>query len=191
MNQIVSAGAPAVPAAPPPAAPNNSTQDPQQYLTFVLGGEAFAIGILKIKEIIEFASLTSVPLMPACIRGVINLRGAVVPVLDLSARFGRKPTEATRRTCIVIVELIHNGEREDIGVIVDAVNEVLEIPPADIEPAPSFGTRLRTEFISGMGKVAGKFVIILDTDYVLSGAEIASFGASESGVGAEATGALA
>jgi len=151
--------------------------EPQQYLTFVLGTETYAIGILQIKEIIEFSGLTTVPMMPACIRGVINLRGAVVPVLDLAVRFGRDATAATRRTCIVIVELLFEGARQNIGVIVDAVNEVLEIPAADIEPAPSFGARLRAEFIRGMGKVSGKFVIILDTDRVLSGAEIASLAA--------------
>jgi len=148
------------------------TPEPQQYLTFVLGGENFAIGILQIKEIIEFADVTTVPMMPACIRGVINLRGAVVPVLDLSTRFGRKPTLATRRTCIVIVEVENEGERQDIGVIVDAVNAVLEIPDAEIEPAPSFGTALKQELIRGMGKVDGRFVIILDTDRVLAADEL-------------------
>jgi purine-binding chemotaxis protein CheW len=154
-----------------------AVSEPQQYLTFVLGTETYAIGILQIKEIIEFSGLTSVPMMPACIRGVINLRGAVVPVLDLAVRFCRQPTAATRRTCIVIVELLFEGTTQNIGVIVDAVNEVLEIPVADIEPAPSFGARLRAEFIRGMGKVAGKFVIILDTDRVLSGAEIVALNA--------------
>lgn len=153
--------------------------EPQQYLTFVLGGETFAIGILRIKEIIEFSGLTTVPMMPVCIRGVINLRGAVVPVLDLSARFGRKSTEATRRTCIVIVEVEADGTHQDIGVIVDAVNEVLEIPGSEIEPAPSFGTRLRPDLIRGMGKVGGNFVIILDTDRVLSTDEIVSIGDGE------------
>jgi len=157
--------------------PAAAAAEPQQYLTFVLGTETYAIGILQIKEIIEFAGLTTVPMMPACIRGVINLRGAVVPVLDLAVRFGRGATAATRRTCIVIVELLFEGVRQNIGVIVDAVNEVLEIPASDIEPAPGFGARLRAEFIRGMGKVAGKFVIILDTDRVLSGAEIATLAA--------------
>jgi purine-binding chemotaxis protein CheW len=154
----------------------SGNQEPQQYLTFVLGGETFAIGILRIKEIIEFEGLTTVPMMPSCIRGVINLRGAVVPVLDLSARFGRKSTEATRRTCIVIVEVEADGAHQDIGVIVDAVNEVLEIPGTEIEPAPSFGTKLRPDLIRGMGKVGGRFVIILDTDRVLSTDEIVAIG---------------
>lgn len=151
-------------------------QEPQQYLTFVIGGETFAIGILRIKEIIEFAGLTTVPMMPDCIRGVINLRGAVVPVLDLATRFGRKPSEATRRTCIVIVEVEAQEDTQDIGVIVDAVNEVLEIPGSEIEPPPSFGTRIRPDLIRGMGKVGGRFVIILDTNRVLSSEEIGAAG---------------
>jgi purine-binding chemotaxis protein CheW len=142
--------------------------EPAQYLTFQLAGEPYAIGILAIKEIIEYHSLTEVPMMPAFVRGVINLRGAVVPVMDLQARFGRKPSEVTKRTCIVIVEMAHEGERQVIGVVVDAVNEVLEIAPADIEPAPAFGARIRTDFIQGMGKVRGKFVILLDVNQVLS-----------------------
>ncbi len=150
-----------------------ASHDPEQYLTFVLGEETFAIGILRIKEIIEFSGITTVPMMPPCIRGVINLRGAVVPVLDLAARFGRPSSPATRRTCIVIVEVNGDSERHDIGVVVDAVNEVLEIPPTEIEAAPSFGTRLRADLICGMGKVNGRFVIILDTDRVLSAEDIA------------------
>jgi len=146
--------------------------DQAQYLTFMLGGETLAIGILVIKEIIEFANLTTVPMMPPCIRGVINLRGAVVPVVDLSARFGHKPSEVTKRTCIVIAEINANGERQDVGVVVDAVNEVLDINTSDIEPPPSFGARIRTDFIEGMGKVNGKFVILLNVHHVLSVHEI-------------------
>jgi purine-binding chemotaxis protein CheW len=142
--------------------------EPSQYLTFMLAGETFAIGILGIKEIIEYAGLTEVPMMPACVRGVINLRGAVVPVVDLNARFGREPAAVTKRTCIVIVETETAGERQVIGAVVDAVNEVLEIAPGEIEPAPAFGARLRSDFIAGMGKVRGKFVIILDASQVLA-----------------------
>jgi purine-binding chemotaxis protein CheW len=143
-----------------------------QYLTFMLTGEIFAIGILHVKEIIGFGGLTEVPMMPECIRGVINLRGAVVPVMDLSARFGKTPSAVTKRTCIVIVEVEANGERQDMGVVVDAVNAVLEIPSSDIEPPPAFGTRIRTDFIEGMGKLNGKFVILLDVNQVLSVDEI-------------------
>jgi len=148
-------------------------QEQGQYLTFLLGGEMFAIGILGIKEIIEYGSLTTVPMMPEFIRGVINLRGAVVPVVDLSARFGRTASEITRRSCIVIIEAQGESEQHDVGVVVDSVSEVLEIPAAEIEPAPSFGAKIRADFISGMGKVNGKFVIILDADRVLSVDEMA------------------
>lgn len=144
----------------------------RQYLTFMLGGEMFSIGILCIKEIIEYGGLTEVPMMPDCIRGVINLRGAVVPVMDLSSRFGKPSTAVTKRTCIVIIEVETDGARQDMGVVVDAVNAVLEIPASEIEPAPSFGSKIRTDFIEGMGKVNGKFVIILNVNRVLSVEEI-------------------
>ena len=152
-------------------------QEQQQYLTFMLGGEVFAIGILAIKEIIEYGQLTEVPRMPASIRGVINLRGAVVPVIDLSARFGKLPTMVGRRTCIVIIEVRSEADGEEVqqvvGVMVDAVNEVLDIPGSEIEPAPNFGAKIRADFIKGMGKVEGKFVIILNADRVLSVDEMA------------------
>jgi purine-binding chemotaxis protein CheW len=144
-----------------------------QFLTFLLGSEMFAMNILGIKEIIEYGSITSVPMMPEFIRGVINLRGAVVPVVDLSARFGRASSAVTRRSCIVIIETDSEGEKQDLGVVVDAVSEVLEIPASEIEPAPSFGAKIRADFISGMGKVKDKFVIILDADKVLSVNEMA------------------
>lgn len=144
------------------------THDQNQFLTFVLGKETLAIGILSIKEIIEYGDPTEVPMMPAFIRGVINLRGAVVPVLDLAARLGRASAPATKRTCIVIVEAEVSGERQVIGIIVDAVNEVLEIAAGDIEPAPAFGTSIRTDYIAGLGKVNGRFVIILEVNRILS-----------------------
>ncbi|MES2151846.1 MAG: chemotaxis protein CheW [Pseudomonadota bacterium] len=166
MNALVKSRGNAVTAAPQAAA------ETTQYLTFMLSGEVFAIGILGIKEIIEFGGLTAVPMMPDCIRGVINLRGAVVPVMDLAARFGRPGSEITKRTCIVIVETEHEGEQQVVGVMVDAVNAVLEIAATDIEPAPAFGARVRSDFIAGMGKVNGKFVILLSTEHVLSSVEI-------------------
>ncbi|MDD2894169.1 MAG: chemotaxis protein CheW [Halothiobacillaceae bacterium] len=147
--------------------------DQNQYLTFMLGGEVYAIGILSIKEIIEYGQLTEVPRMPAFIRGVINLRGAVVPVIDLGARFGKAATSVGRRTCVVIIEIETPDGQQVVGVMVDAVNEVLDIPAAEIEPAPSFGAHIRADFIKGMGKVEGKFVIILETDRVLSVDEMA------------------
>ena len=144
-----------------------------QYLTFSLGSEMYAIDILNIKEILEYGQLTTVPMMPAFIRGVINLRGAVVPVVDLAARFGGKRSELTKRTCIVIIEVMNEGRAQDIGVVVDSVSEVLEIPASEIEPAPAFGARIRVDFIEGMGKIDGEFVIILNVDNVLSVDELA------------------
>jgi purine-binding chemotaxis protein CheW len=143
-----------------------------QYLTFVLGGEVFAIGILAIKEIIEYTHLTSVPMTPPYVRGIINLRGAVVPVLDLLVRFGKPSSPVTKRTCNIIIEVEAAGERHDIGIVVDAVNAVLDIPASEIEPPPSFGTHIRTEFIHGMGKVNGQFVVLLDVDRVLAAEEM-------------------
>ncbi|MDX8399304.1 MAG: chemotaxis protein CheW [Gallionellaceae bacterium] len=149
-------------------------QDQQQYLTFMLSGELYAMGILAIKEIIEYGNLTEVPRMPEFIRGVINLRGAVVPVIDLGARFGKHVTEITRRTCIVIIEVANGEGAQDVGVMVDSVSEVLEITPDEIEAAPSFGAKIRSDFMEGMGKINGKFVIILNVHQVLSVDEIAT-----------------
>ncbi len=146
----------------------------QQYLVFSLCNETFAIDIRSIKEIIEYGRLTEVPMMPELVRGVINLRGAVVPVVDLAVRFGRRPTQIARRTCIVIVETqVTAGETQVIGIIVDAVNEVLDIAAQEIEPPPSFGARIRTDFIAGMGKVEGEFVILLELQHALSVDELA------------------
>ena len=142
--------------------------DQHQYLTFVLGRETFALGILCIKEILEYTPPTEVPMMPSFIRGVVNLRGAAVPVVDLCTRFGRVSAPVGKKTCIVIVEANSGDESHVLGVVVDAVNEVLEIPNTEIEPPPSFGSSIRTDFIQGMGKVRGKFVIILDVERVLS-----------------------
>lgn len=177
-NIETSAGSGLVPAAQARAltasAGGPAGQDTAQYLTFLLGGEMFAIGILTIKEIIEYRNIAEVPMMPACVRGVINLRGAVVPVMDMQVRFGRKPSEVTKRTCIVIVEVQAENERQVVGVIVDAVSEVLDVAPEDIEPPPSFGAKIRTDFIQGMGKVKGNFVILLDIDRVFSQEELAA-----------------
>ena len=150
----------------------------KQYLTFMLGGEMFSIGILCIREIIWYSNLTEVPMMPACIRGVINLRGAVVPVMDLSSRFGKPATPVTKSTCIIIVEVQtqNEGERQSMGVVVDSVQAVLEIAASDIEQAPSFGAKIRSDFIEGIGKVNGKFVILLNVNNVLSMQEIGEMG---------------
>ncbi len=150
-----------------------------QYLTFMLNGEMFAMGILAIKEIIEYGNLTTVPMMPAFVRGVINVRGSVVPVVDLAARFGRRNSDITRRSCIIIIEVnTAQGEEQDIGVLVDAVSAVMEIPKTEIEPPPNFGARIRADFIRSMAKVDGKFVIVLDVDRVLSVEEMAMLSAA-------------
>ena len=158
-----------------PAGQETSTTG--QYLTFVLGGEVYALGILNIKEIIDYGHLTEVPMMPSSLSGVINLRGSVVPVIDLSARFGKGSTQIRKRTGIVIVETYGESEdntQQDLGIIVDAVNEVVDINRQDIVPPPSFGVGIRPEFISGMAKQNDRFIIVLDVNRVLSIDEMAS-----------------
>jgi len=159
----------------------DDTGDQHQYLTFQIGSEMFAVGILHIREIIEYGNLTTVPMMPDFVRGVINLRGSVVPVIDLSARFGRGESVINRRSCIVILEIEGGSEAhesvQEVGIIVDAVSEVLEIPPEEIEPAPRFGARIRADFIAGMGKVQGRFVILLNVQQVLDIEEMAELAA--------------
>jgi purine-binding chemotaxis protein CheW len=165
-----------------------AAQNSGQYLTFVLGGEVYALGILNIKEIIQYGDLTEVPMMPTFIRGVINLRGRVVPVVDLAARFGRGVTSVSRRTSIVIIEMAQSEENEgqSIGVMVDAVNEVVDIAAAEIEPPPSFGAKIRPDFISGMAKQAGRFIIVLNLERVLSMEEMVALGQTLSGDGTAA-----
>ncbi|MEQ4617771.1 MAG: chemotaxis protein CheW [Corticimicrobacter sp.] len=155
-----------------PAAVAHVAVEQQQYLTFSLGEEMFGLGILSVREILEFGQITEVPLVPAFIQGVINLRGAVVPVINLAVRFGRQAGAITKRTCIVIIEISHEQNTHQMGLVVDAVSEVLEIPSVDIEPPPAFGSRIRTDFIAGMGKVNSKFVVLLNVDQILSLDEI-------------------
>lgn len=142
----------------------NSDKTAAQFLTFTLGEEVFAMDIRTVREIIQVGPMTTVPLMPTFVRGVINLRGAVVPVIDLHARFGRAAARLGKKTCIVIFDAIRNGERVELGLLVDAVSEVIDIPADAIEAPPNFGTAVRRDFIRGMGKVATRFVIILDPD---------------------------
>ena len=156
-----------------PSAGDSAARASRQYLTFTVAGEAYAFGIARIREIIEYGRLTPIPLMPAFVRGVINLRGSVVPVIDLSARLGRAPSTIGRRSCIVIVELPESdGERRELGLLVDAVSAVIDIP--EIEPPPSFGARMRPDFILGMGKLDERFVVILDPTQTLSLDEMAA-----------------
>ncbi len=146
-----------------------STEDATlQYLTFALGDEVFAMDIRTVREIIQHAAMTVVPLMPKFVRGVINLRGAVVPVIDLQSRFGRSTTLVGKKTCIVIFDASSEGEKMELGLMVDAVSEVIEIEPAQIEPPPQFGTSIQREFIRGMGKVDGEFIVILEPERALN-----------------------
>ncbi len=141
-----------------------------QYLAFSLAGEIYAIPLLGVKEIIEYGGVTPIPTMPDFVRGVINLRGLVVPVLDLSARFGEGRTQIGERTCIIIIE--QEGRDQDMGVVVDGVNAVIDVAPEDIEPPPSFGAHLRVDFIHGMCKYQDRFVVVLGLAKVLSVDEI-------------------
>lgn len=147
----------------------------RQYLTFNTGGECYALGILLVKEIIEFGGITKIPLMPSFVRGVINLRGAVVPVIDLSARLYGKCVDEGKRTCIVIVEIPDNTDGlTELGVVVDGVNEVLELNSADLTAPPQFGSKIRTDFIEAMARLSDKLLMILAPDKVLSVEEMAS-----------------
>lgn len=143
-----------------------------QYLSFFLAGEEFALGILQVKEIIEFDTMTRVPGSPPWVRGVTNLRGSVLPVVDLAVKFGLPPCTVTRRSCIVVVELTAQDERVVMGVLADAIGQVLEFAPGDVEAPPAFGTPMGGEFLVGMGRAGKKFVLLLDMARVLSGHEL-------------------
>jgi purine-binding chemotaxis protein CheW len=171
MNTQLAAAAPQTSAADKPA---ERTAHDQLYLAFMLGSEVFAIDIKRIREIIEYTPPTAVPMMPPALRGVINVRGSVVPVIDLATRFGWEATCAGRRTSIVIVEIQHNQARHVLGLIVDRVNAVSEIAADQIEPAPAFGIDVNTDFIAGIAKNEGRFVIVLDIERTLSVSEIAA-----------------
>ena len=161
------------------AEPAAASETPAQYLTFALGEEVFAMDIRTVREIIQCVAMTIVPLMPSFVRGVINLRGAVVPVIDLQARFGRPAAKVGKKTCIVIFDAVREGERVELGLMVDAVSEVIEIAAQQIEPPPNFGATVRRDFIRGMGKVANRFVIILEPDRAFDVGEMAQLCESE------------
>jgi purine-binding chemotaxis protein CheW len=143
-----------------------------QYLTFKLDDEVFALDVAKVREILEFSSVTKVPQTPDFMRGVINLRGSVVPVIDLRLKFGMPATEQTVNTCIIVTEVGMDGETIQLGALADSVQEVDEMEPGQIEAAPHIGTKLNTDFIRGMGKQDGNFVMILDIDKVFSSDEL-------------------
>ena len=144
-----------------------------QYLTFKLDDEVFALDITKVREVLDFTTVTKVPRTPDFMRGVINLRGSVVPVVDLRLKFGMTRTEKTVNTCIIIVEVNVDNETTILGALADSVQEVMDLEPDHIEPAPKIGTKLRTDFIKGMGKRDEHFVILLDIDKVFSTDELA------------------
>ncbi len=143
-----------------------------QFLTFRLGEEVFGVGVLKVREVLDVISVTRVPQTPAFMLGVINLRGSVVPVVDLRRKFGLPLAEKSRDSCIIVLEIALEGEVTVIGALADAVEEVLDLDQDQIEPAPKLGTRLKTEFILGMGKRGEGFVILLDMDRVFSAEEL-------------------
>ena len=147
-----------------------------QYLTFIITDEEFAVPIMKVKEIIEYQSLTQVPMVPEFIAGAVNLRGAVVPVINLAVKFGLEARAVNRRSCIVIMEMQLDDEVAVLGILVDKVLQVIDIPDSEIEPAPSFGAQIKTEFIQGMARTEDKFVIILSINQVLSMDEISVVG---------------
>jgi len=143
-----------------------------QYLTFKLGDEVFALDIAKVREVLDFTTVTKVPRTPEFMRGVINLRGSVVPVVDLRLKFGMSRTENGVNTCVIITEVTVDGDTTVLGCLADSVQEVLDLDAEHIAPAPRIGTKLRTEFIKGMGKRDDRFIIILDVDRVFSADEI-------------------
>ena len=145
---------------------------PSQALTLMVAGDEYAIGILSVKEIIEYEQPTRVPSAPPCVEGVINLRGSVVPVVNLAARFGVPATPVTTRTCIVIVEIERDGETTVMGVTADRVNEVIDLAPSDVSKPPDFGTRVRAEYLVGMVTSGRKFILLLDVDRLLSSLDV-------------------
>ncbi len=148
-----------------------ANEDRRQYLSFTLSGGDYAVEVLQVKEILQYETVTRVPGVPRSIRGVINLRGAVVPVVDLAVRFGLTPTPVTSRTCVLIVEVALAGERIVMGILADQVREVLELGTAEVLPPPTFGTGVKVEHITGMARHGDGFALLLDLDGVISAAE--------------------
>ena len=151
---------------------SESSQKVQQHLTFMIGGEEYAVSLLKVKEIIEFDTVTEVPKTPEWIRGVINLRGSVVPVVDLAVKFRQPPSVAGKLTCIVITEVACEGAGTVMGIMADSVRQVIDLRTQDIEPPPTFGTRVKIDYLLGMAHSGKKFCLILDTEKVLSTDEL-------------------
>ena len=169
----------------------------EQYLTFLIAQEEFAVRVLRVKEIIQCDTVTVVPKTPPWIRGVINLRGSVVPVVDLAVKFGQTESEVTSSTCIIIIEVDLEGEHSVMGILADAVSQVVKLRPEDIEMPPAFGTRIHVDYLLGMGKAGKKFILVLDVDAVLSAnellaaAEVAGAGDGSSAEGTDSQAAAA
>jgi purine-binding chemotaxis protein CheW len=151
----------------------------RQYLTFKLGDEVFATDVAKVREVLDFTTITKIPRTPDFMSGVINLRGNVVPVVDLRLCFEMSKTEKTVNTCVVVVEMLLDGEATVIGALADSVEEVIDLEPEQIEPAPKIGTQIRTDFIKGMGKRDAQFIMILDIDRIFSAEELSAVRGAE------------
>ena len=151
----------------------NEIPETRQYLTFKLGNEIFATDVAKVREVLDLTAITAIPRTPDFMAGVINLRGSVVPVVDLRLCFEMSKTESTRNTCIVVVEVVLEGETTVLGALADSVEEVIDLEPDQIQPAPRIGTQIQTEFIKGMGKRDTQFIMILDIDQVFSVEDLA------------------
>jgi purine-binding chemotaxis protein CheW len=149
-----------------------------QYLTFFTANEEYAISIVKVSEIVEYETVTTVPNTPVWIRGVTNLRGKVVPVVDLAVKFGLPSSDISKFSCIIITEVMFQGEKLTMGVLADSVSQVIELSADEIEATPSFGTRVKSEYLIGMGTLGKKFCLILDIDKVLSADELLAMNAS-------------
>jgi purine-binding chemotaxis protein CheW len=160
--------------------------EPMQYLTFSIAGDDYAIGILQVREVVEFDTLTWVPSTPSYVRGVINLRGSVVPVVDLAVKFGLPESTVTRRSCVVIVELLIDGELTVLGVMADSVRQVIDLTADQIEAPPSFGTRVRVDYLLGMAKLGKKFALVLDISRVLAAGELVAAASVAAGFEARA-----
>jgi purine-binding chemotaxis protein CheW len=146
-------------------------QQATQYLSFTVAGGDYGLPILKVREILSYEGSTPVPGTPPSIRGVVNVRGAVVPVVDLALKFGKAATETTNRTCVLVVDAVSGTESITVGLLAAAVNEVIELGARDVEPPPAFGTGVRVDYLLGLGKAGTGFVLLLDLDRVLSASE--------------------
>ena len=144
-----------------------------QYLSFFLGDAEYALGILQVREIIEYDTVTRIPGTPAWIGGAFNLRGSILPIVDLGMKLGLPPCTITRRTCVVVTEVDYQGEHLVLGLLVDTIGQVLDLVPSDIEATPAFGTPIHCEYLIGLGRVGKMFVLLLDANKILDHREIA------------------